>query len=117
VGGLDNPKTMKKRQSLGSQSAVLTGVSLVGLVYIVWLSRQVAWLGGNRLDGALGVLLGLYICSHPAGNFLDLLLFKRNLWVQDLTSRRLSWWVGFNLVVIFIGWLVIYTGLLHFPLS
>lgn len=108
---------MKKRRSLGFNSAILIGVSLVGLAYILWFSVQLAWIGGNRLDGALGVLLGLYICSHPAGNFLDLLLFKRNIWLQDLSGRSTGLWVGFNLVVIFIGWLAIYTGLLHFPLS
>jgi len=108
---------MKKRRSLGFNSAILIGVSLVGLAYILWFSVQLAWIGGNRLDGALGVLLGLYICSHPAGNFLDLLLFKRNIWLQDLSGRSTGLWVGFNLVVIFIGWLAIYTGLLHFPLT
>ena len=41
-------------------------------VYIGWLAAWQTLTGVSRLDGSLGILLGLYICSHPAANGLDI---------------------------------------------
>ncbi len=66
--------------------------------------------GSDRVIGSIGVLLGLYICSHPAANAVDLMFFERG------AVRRLSkeWsgigWLALNLLVLLVGWLVIVVG-------
>jgi hypothetical protein len=62
------------------------------------------------LDGFLGVTLGLYICSRPAANAVDL-LFAERFRLRQLTS---GWagigWLALNLVVFFTGFAVIMLG-------
>ena len=75
------------------------------LVYF-WLGR----VGNDRLVGSIGVLLGLYICSQPAANAVDLLFFQRGA-VRQLSK---AWsgiaWLALNLLVLLVGWLVIVIG-------
>ena len=52
----------------------------------LWQTRLLHYLhtltGIPVLDGSMGVTLGLYICSHPAANAVDMLFFERyNLYV------------------------------------
>ena len=67
----------------------------------------------DLLDGIIGVLLGLYICSKPAANAVDLIFFRRGE-LRQLTS---GWsglgWLSLNLLVLFVGWVVIFTGTTH----
>ncbi len=61
-------------------SRSLTGlwlVGLLGIVYSVVFALRPALLGRPLLAGSVGVLLGLYICSHPAANGIDRLFFGR----------------------------------------
>ncbi len=70
---------------------------------------------GNRLwDGSLGVILGLFICSRPAGHAIDLLFAQRGE-LYHLT-RKLSGvgWLALNLLVLFAGWVVIVIGAMRF---
>jgi hypothetical protein len=62
--------------------------------------------GLPRLDGIIGVLLGLFICSRPAANYLDL-LFSRG---RTSSDRFLFGWLALNGLVIFVGWIVITIG-------
>lgn len=70
--------------------------------------------GKPLLDGSIGVVLGLYICSRPAGNAVDLLFFDRHA-LQQLTSgwRGLGW-LTLNLLVLAVGWMVIVLGATRF---
>ncbi len=83
------------------------------LLAVIYGSLIYFWLGtarNNRLIGIIGVLLGLYICSQPAANAVDLLFFERG------AVRRLAkdWsgmgWLMLNLLVLLAGWLVIVIG-------
>jgi hypothetical protein len=65
---------------------------------------------GDLLDGALGVMLGLYICSQPAANAVDLLFFSRGGPRQLPAGWAGAGWLGLNLLVVFVGWLVIVLG-------
>ena len=64
--------------------------------------------GQPKLDGAVGVVLGLYTCSHPAANAIDALFYSRG------ALRRVSWlgasWLTLNAAAILVGWLVIVAG-------
>jgi hypothetical protein len=66
--------------------------------------------GISSVDGALGVVLGLYICSRPAANGIDLLFFERG----GLRIAFSGWsgleWLMLNAIVMFAGWVVIVVG-------
>ena len=85
---------------------MLGAVIVLALLYMGWMYLQHTITGLPRLDGVIGVLLGLFICSRPAANFLDL-LFTRN---QTSSQRSLLGWLTLNGVVMFVGWLVITIG-------
>jgi hypothetical protein len=83
---------------------------VLACLYLGWLSYQGTLTGRRTLDGIIGVLLGLYICSHPAANAINLLFFER----QTLHELSTKWsglaWLALNLLVLFCGWLVITLG-------
>lgn len=70
--------------------------------------------GISEIDGLIGVWTGLYICSNPAANFLDILLFRGNMhWWQSLQQSPL-YWLGLNLFTLLVGFLLILLGMLRF---
>jgi hypothetical protein len=79
-------------------------------LYLAWASSFDAFGDARLLDGTIGVLLGLYICSHPAANGIDLIFLERGAF-RRVTSR---WsgvsWLALNGLVMFVGWLVIVAG-------
>jgi hypothetical protein len=88
----------------------LSALSLLGVAYCSWLLRWGSLTGQETLDGGIGIMLGLYICSHPAANAVDLLFFNRFA-LRELASE---WegvgWLAFNVLVLFVGWMVITFG-------
>jgi hypothetical protein len=84
-------------------TAWLWGLVLVAIIYITLMSYLRTLTGSHLLDGIFGVLLGLYICSKPAANAVDLLFFRRGE-LRQLTS---GWsglgWLSLNLLVLFAG--------------
>ena len=81
--------------------------------YLAWMIYLPAATGMVLFDGSVGVLLGLYICSHPAANGIDL------FFLQGGTLRRLMgwsglWWLLLNALIMFVGWVVIVFGVSRF---
>ena len=70
--------------------------------------------GSDTLDGAIGVVMGLYICSRPAANAIDLLFLGRG----ELRGVTSGWagagWLALNVFVLFAGWFDIWIGALRF---
>jgi hypothetical protein len=64
------------------------------------------------LDGSIGLALGLFICSHPAANAVNLLFFQRDR-LRQLSEWSIVGWLALNLVVLLAGWLVIFDGILR----
>lgn len=58
--------------------------------------------------GVLGVLLGLYVCSHPAANAVDT-LFDRDALGYLATPQGIGW-LALNLLVTLAGLLAIFLG-------
>lgn len=92
----------------------LLALILLGIVYSGVLHYQHRLTGWGEADGIIGVLLGLYICSHPAANLVDLLFFRKAAQHPFSTRRSVVLWLALNLVVLLIGWSVIFGGTTRF---
>ena len=90
---------------------------LVGISYCTILYFRHRLTAENDLDGIIGVLLGLYICSRPAANFLDVLFLGRGTLYRAFAGWSGFWWLLFNVFTIVIGWLVISVGATQFLLG
>ena len=86
---------------------ILWGLILAASVYIAWFYRLQTLTGLNLLDGVIGVLLGLYICSHPAANAIDLIYFERSALRQATSEWSSAGWLALNLLALLLGWIVI----------
>jgi hypothetical protein len=96
-------------QERGRNYKVLGMVVVLALLYVVWVRTQRTITGIPRLDGIVGVLLGLFICSRPAANMLDLLFAARRSRSSSSEWSALGW-LALNLLALFIGWIVITIG-------
>lgn len=104
-----------KSPRLGRNSVWLAAMLGMGAIYTGLLYAQGTLAGSVRWDGAIGVLLGLYMASHPAGNGLDMLLFMRSeVREHILTTASGRLWLALNLVVLLAAWFVIFVGVLRF---
>ena len=89
---------------------VLWGLILLATAYSSLLYDRHTPTGTNTLDGSIGVLLGLYICSHPAANAVDLLFFERGALHQISSEWTGIGWLALNMLVLLVGWIVIVIG-------
>ena len=93
-------------QPRGRNYKTLGVVIGLALLYGDWMVAQRTVTGMPRLDGVIGVLLGLFVCSRPAANMMDLLFSRRGQTSEWFTLG----WLVLNALVLFIGWLVITIG-------
>ena len=93
---------------------ILSGLILAGLLFSALLSARVTLSGDHQVDGILGVLLSLYISSHPAANVLDMLFFARGAHLQGLSRRAYAAWWGLNGLALLSGWYGIFIALIRF---
>jgi hypothetical protein len=89
----------------------LACLAYLGLVTILHVTT-----GSARLDGSIGVFFGLFVCSRPAANFLDMLLFWRSARPPGWTWQTLALWLALNLATLLLGWAVIVAGATHFTM-
>ncbi len=68
----------------------------------------------HKVEGILGILLGLYICSKPAANLLDLLFDLLSKHLEPASGLRLVLWLVVNLALLLVGWFVITLGATRF---
>ena len=83
---------------------------LLAIAYTGLLQYLRPLTGTHMLDGIIGVGLGLYICSHPAANAVDLLFFDRGVLQQASSEWSGIGWLALNLLVVLVGWFVIVVG-------
>jgi hypothetical protein len=98
----------------GRSSGVLCGFMLLALAYSALLFTYGPLTGETLIDGAIGVVLGLYVCSHPAANVLDLLFLDGGAGRHPVSEERGIAWYFLNLLVLLAGWFVVWTGLTRF---
>jgi hypothetical protein len=93
---------------------VLWSLLLPAAAYL-WWQYDWWWLTGrNVFDGSVGVLLGLFICSRPAANSIDLFFLDRGALKRALATRGAAGWLLLNGFVMLVGWLVIVVGVSRF---
>jgi hypothetical protein len=102
------------QQRRGRNILVLWGLVLLAVTYGSLLHYRPTLTGQSMLDGMVGVILGLYICSHPAANAVDLLFLARGVLRQVSSEWSGIGWLALNLLVMLIGWLVIVDGATRF---
>ncbi|MCL4561035.1 MAG: hypothetical protein M1281_10510 [Chloroflexi bacterium] len=98
----------------GRNYKLLAGLILVAGVFLVLLGYYHPLTASDKMDGIIAVLFGLYTCSQPAANFLDLLLFYRSTVDHPSSLRSLLVWLVVNVLVLGVGWLVIVNGMIRF---
>jgi hypothetical protein len=87
---------------------------LLAISYSSLLKYHYMLTGKKTLDGILGVVLGLYICSQGTANILDMFLFGGNASSHSASRRSKVLWLMFNAFILFIGWIVIVQGTVRF---
>jgi hypothetical protein len=99
-----------RRRSPGNLWLLIALAIALGTLYYFFPTLT----GISELDGLIGVWAGLYICSRPAANFLDILLFRGNLqWWESLRHSPV-YWLGLNAFTMSIGFLLILIGMMRF---
>ena len=86
---------------------------LIAAVYSLWFNQRHRLTGNPMVDGTLSVVLGLYICSRPAGNAIDLLFFERAAPRRIVSEWSSIKWLALNILTLLLGWIVIYLGTAH----
>jgi hypothetical protein len=92
----------------------LAFVAGIALLYLGLLLAFHGLSGIIMVDGSVGVLLGLFVCSFPVRHFMDILIYWRTESRRFLSNRALAWWIALNFAILGLGWLVIVTGATRF---
>jgi EamA domain-containing membrane protein RarD len=82
--------------------------------YLVWVGLFPAYTFGLLVDGSVGIVLGLYICSQPAANGIDLMFVQRGTFRRVMRQSDGIEWLMLNALVMLIGWFVIVLGAARF---
>ena len=101
---------LKRFRRAATRPAVLAGDLAAGGGYLAVLAALPSITGTAWVDGALGVLLGLAMGSHPATNFLDALIYWRIEGPPYRDRRVLAAWFGLNGLVLAAAGVVIAFG-------
>jgi hypothetical protein len=108
-------KPDETQQRIARNLPVLGFMALLACLYTTWMAYSGKLTGNLRVDGSIGMLLGLYVCSHPAANMLDMLLFMRADMRETIVSTGSGrFWLGMNALTLLAGWVAIFSGALHF---
>jgi hypothetical protein len=99
-----------KRKVYGRKATVLAGLILIATVYCAVVFRGHTFTGHRHVDGILGIVIGLYICSHPAANVIDLLFYRRTSLRQPTSGWSGAGWLSLNSLALLMGWFMITVG-------
>jgi hypothetical protein len=100
----------KRRQNY----AILGVLILLALLYAATIYFWPPLSNAHKVEGSLGILLGLYICSKPAANLLDLLFDLLSSRFLPVSGLRLVLWLTSNFIMLLVGWFIITLGATRF---
>jgi hypothetical protein len=98
------------QQRRGRNVMMLSVLVVLGIGYSSFLYYQGTLTGMNNVDGIIGVVLGLYICSHPAANLVDMLFYRRGIQYRFSSRRSAVFWLVLNVLVVLISGIAIFVG-------
>jgi hypothetical protein len=98
------------QQRLGRRIITLSVLIVLGIAYSGFLYLQPTLTGVHDLDGIIGVVLGLYISSHPAAHLVEMLFYRWAIRYQFFSKRSVVLWISLNVLVLFISGIVIFVG-------
>jgi hypothetical protein len=105
---------MKYQHRRPRGTGTLWALVLLAIGYAGLLLYVRTFTGTRLLDGAITVIVGLYVCSHPAANAVDLIFLQRGA-LREISSEWSGLgWLMLNVLVMFVGWLVIVIGATRF---
>jgi len=104
----------QQRDGRNTGARALWALIVLGLLYLGLVFFTPTLTGISLLDGSIGVVLGLFICSRPAGNAVDMLFYERGAFRRLTSGWAGIGWLALNLLVLFVGWLVIVSGAIRF---
>lgn len=84
-------------------------VMIPALVYGIWLYWNNGITGSHFWDAVIGILLGIYICSRPVSNLLDM-IYTQRIQMRHLKERAGMTWLLMNFLTTFVGWASIVLG-------
>jgi hypothetical protein len=90
--------------------ALLIALAGAAALYAGWLLLWPTHRGRAGLEGSVGVLLGLYICSQPVASLLDVILYGRIYASYETSHRSNMWWLALNLLIFVIGFFTLFFG-------
>jgi hypothetical protein len=91
---------------------MLLGLILAALIYSGIIYTRSAFASNDWVKGALGVMLGLFICSRPAAHLMDLLYRSHYAGPPELWI-----WLALNLLTLLVGVIVVFIGVMQFTRS
>jgi hypothetical protein len=98
-------------------AGVLAAWTIAAGAYCIVLYGKHSLTGHPLIDGLIGMVLGLYICSYPAGNMIDIIFYRQNL----SRARSSGWigvaWVSLNVVALGVAWMMVTIGVLRAALK
>ena len=98
------------QQRLGRRIVTLSVLIVLGIAYSGFLYFQPTLTGMHDLDGIIGVVLGLYISSHPAAHLVGMLFYRQGIQYRFPSKRSVVLWICLNFLVLFISGIVIFVG-------
>jgi hypothetical protein len=91
---------LKRSRRPATRPSILAADLAAAAGYLAAVGVLPSLTGTAWVDGALGVVLGLAIGSHPATNFLDMLIYWRVEGPRYSDRRRLAAWIALNALVL-----------------
>jgi hypothetical protein len=102
-----------ERDQYQRKTGLLCVAIAVAAAYSFWFHQRQVLTGNPTVDGTFSVLLGLYICSRPAANAIDLFFFERSPFHRVIKEWSSIRWLALNILTLLMGWMVIYLGTAH----
>ena len=101
------------QQSYERNTKLLWGLVVLTLIYGYLLYSRRTLTGAPLVDGSIGVILGLYVCSRPAAHAVDMIFAERtSLWRVTSKGEGLGW-LALNLLVLLLGLMTIMIGVMR----
>jgi hypothetical protein len=98
------------QQPLGRKIITLSVLIVLGIAYSGFLHFHPTLTGRDVLDGIIGVVMGLYLGSHPAAHLVEMLFYRRAMRYSFSSKRSLFLWLFLNVLVLLVSAMVIFVG-------